>query len=414
MTAERIRLAALVLLCVLFTALTINRGVYSLLYLLATGTVACLTHKQYSFPRNSFYLLLPAAFFLFVGISPGALFSDMPLATIMACAFICGMGICLSDAERLPVSSCKTASFMESLLNLPLLLVPVLCALVSLNTALLWTFCVESPQMLWDTRITLLFDHPNALGYATSMALLGCAVYFRQIPRRWLLPSLILMSGGLFIVAMAGSRGVYAGLALAALPVLILLYRRQLLYITLGGLTVALLLYVALPPRQQDRLTSALMNPMSDITFISRLPIWDAAMDGFRKAPAAGNGLRTFEDHHEAYVTNHKAILEQRGPIFETRVANPHNLYLGLLYGYGYIGTALLVLAVGFGCLLALKIKNAESAFYLACVAFLVGAGLVDYSLHRKDGILMLFLPMGMMYAYLYARQIRPAVHRIN
>lgn len=405
MTFERIRLAALVLLCALLTALTMNRGVYNLLHLLTAGTLGCilLAPKEFCSPRSSSLLLLPAAFFLFVAISPGHLFSDMPLASIMVCAFICGMGICLSDS-RVTDSTASTGhmpSTTASVLSLPLLLLPCLCALASLNTALLWAFCAESPQMLWDTRITLLFDHPNALGYATSMVLLGCAVYFRRIPRTWLLPGLVLMGGGLFIVALAGSRGVYVGLAFGALPVLFLLYRRQLLFIVLGGLTIAVLLYVTLPTKHQERLLSALMNPMSDMTILSRLPIWDAAMDGFSRSPTTGNGLRNFEDHHEVYVTANAVRLQQSGTQFETRIANPHNLYVGLLYGYGWAGTALLALVVGVGCATAIRNPGPEAALYLACLLFVLAAGLVDYSLHRKDGILMLFLPMGMLYAKL-------------
>ena len=79
----------------------------------------------------------------------------------------------------------------------------------------------------------------------------------------------------------------------------------------------------------------------------------------------------------------------------ESEIASPHNVYLGFAFGYGSVGVLLL-----FAALLPAVASSFAARRYLfpAIVLFYAGYGLFDYPLHRKDGILMLFFPLGLVY----------------
>ena len=131
------------------------------------------------------------------------------------------------------------------------------------------------------------------------------------------------------------------------------------------------------------------------MAFVSRQPIWDAAVAGLSESPLLGNGFRMFRKFHEQFITEHAGELAEKYPIVESEIASPHNVYLGLAFGYGIIGVVLLLAA-----LIPAMVASFAARQYLfpAIVLFYAGYGLFDYPLHRKDGILMLFFPLGLVY----------------
>ena len=157
-----------------------------------------------------------------------------------------------------------------------------------------------------------------------------------------------------------------------------------------GGILLSLL-----SAHERERALSAIQNPFEDATFISRQPIWDAAIAGFKESPLIGNGIRSFESYHEHFITEYAKELNAKYPVVETSIASPHNMYLGIAFGYGSIGIILLLAIL----LPAIRWAIIDKVYLFPAVLFFyAGYGLFDYPLHRKDGILLLFFPLGFMY----------------
>ena len=76
-----------------------------------------------------------------------------------------------------------------------------------------------------------------------------------------------------------------------------------------GGILLSLL-----SAHERERALSAIQNPFEDATFISRQPIWDAAIAGFKESPLIGNGIRSFESYHEHFITEYAKELNAKYP----------------------------------------------------------------------------------------------------
>ncbi|HJH16065.1 MAG TPA: hypothetical protein K8U76_12450, partial [Bilophila wadsworthia] len=104
---------------------------------------------------------------------------------------------------------------------------------------------------------------------------------------------------------------------------------------------------------------------------------------------------RSFESYHEHFITEYAKELNAKYPVVETSIASPHNMYLGIAFGYGSIGIILLLAIL----LPAIRWAIIDKVYLFPAVLFFyAGYGLFDYPLHRKDGILLLFFPLGFMY----------------
>lgn len=369
----------------LLLALSVNSGVYNMLLLTSMLTCMCMPLRRVP---GALLVALPALLFiLYVTLTPGRLFADMPLGVVMLTAFLTGAGFVLFS---------PTAS------GLPCLRLGMFVLLLSLFVQTLW-FCLSGSQdLLWNYRLSLVFDHPNVLGYVAAWVMFFGFISLPDMWRRssvWRYIWLVAVAGAVIIVAFAGSRGVYIGVILGFIPVLFSVNRRWCVRILLAGLVGGALVFAVLPDRHQERLLSAIHNPLEDVALQGRLPIWKAALEGFHASPLFGNGLRTFSSYHAAYVEKNWEMLAATSPYLESRVANPHNLYLGLLYAYGGVGVLLLLVFMGNAVFVAVRRRTPEDLFFLASFLFLCGAGVVDYSLHRKEGIMILMIPAGMVYA---------------
>lgn len=250
-------------------------------------------------------------------------------------------------------------------------------------------------DMLWNGRMRLFFDHPSVLSFITGLLFLFFVNKWNtQNPERKKIATI-----GSFIsfsiVALCAARGTFLAVALGSVFLGIVIYRRYwgqffLVTIVCGGILLSLL-----SAHERERALSAIQNPFEDATFISRQPIWDAAIAGFKESPLIGNGIRSFESYHEHFITEYAKELNAKYPVVETSIASPHNMYLGIAFGYGSIGIILLLAIL----LPAIRWAIIDKVYLFPAVLFFyAGYGLFDYPLHRKDGILLLFFPLGFMY----------------
>ena len=127
--------------------------------------------------------------------------------------------------------------------------------------------------------------------------------------------------------------GTFLAVALGSIFLGIVIYRRYwgqffLVAIVCGGILLSLL-----SAHERERALSAIQNPFEDATFISRQPIWDAAIAGFKESPLIGNGFRTFESYHERFITEYAKELKCKiSGLLKHQIASPHNMYLGIAF----------------------------------------------------------------------------------
>lgn len=89
----------------------------------------------------------------------------------------------------------------------------------------------------------------------------------------------------------------------------------------------------------------------------------------------------------------------------EKTVYHPHNIFIGLLFMYGIVGTTLFIWSVGLALKKALAQKD---LFFQVVIIFYSVFGLFEFSLDREDGIVLLFFPMGLV----YGREIAASLQR--
>ena len=102
---------------------------------------------------------------------------------------------------------------------------------------------------------------------------------------------------------------------------------------------------------------------------------------------------------------DHRTELYKKYPNTESTISHPHSLFLGIPYAYGIAGTILFIACFAPAVLLSWRKKD---VFFLGVVVFYLGYGLFEYSLHRKEGIFMLFFPLGLV----YGREIAASLQR--
>lgn len=384
---EGARLVLAGLVCLLFVMLTFNRGVYVTLYAAALLGLALLYVNRKAFrPADWALPALPLLFFFYVAITPGAWFKDMPTGETMFLSYAAGLGVAAFCGGRVGYAAGSLFA--------------------GLTTSLILFVLRGFPQdMVWNGRLALFFDHPAVLSFIAGAVFL----YFmdrmggRPGSRKW--PDVAACAVCLGIVVFCSSRGTYLALLTGSGFLTLFVFRRYAARIFLALAVSMGILFMALPQQHKERLFSAVEHPLQDATFVSRQPIWDAAVAGFEASPWWGNGLRAFHSFHGRFITANAESLAAKYPVVEKNIANPHNSYVGLLFGYGIIGAALFVLIL----LPAVGMSFASRRYlFPAIVLFYMTYGLFDYPLHRKDGILLLFFPLGVV----YGRRLASALQR--
>ncbi len=379
---------------ILFFILPFNRGVFIALYL--AGLLGIL--KLHSIWENNQITLLsllwiPSLFFIYICVTPGMVFKDINIGINMLVAFVVGVSSAIFIREKIWYVGCGI--------------------LFSLIFSLIIFAIRGFPEdMVWNGRICLFFDHPSVLSFISGLVFL---FFLNGIEKQNLMRKKIAIIGCIVsftIMVFCAARGTFLAITISSIFLGIMVYRRHWIRLILVSIVGVVLLLGLLPTDERERILSAVQNPLQDATFISRQPIWDAAIAGFKESPLIGNGIRTFESFHDRFISEHAEELHNKYPIVETSIASPHNLYLGVAFGYGAIGIVLLLATF----LPAIKwaIMNKQYCFPTLLI-FYAGYGLFDYPLHRKDGILMLFFPLGFIYGQRLITKLQrqsPAGHK--
>lgn len=315
-------------------------------------------------------LYLPLCLFLYTAFTPGHFLKDMPVACKMFAAWLIGLA-----AARLP-----KPLLAASLLSLPLILA------ISIAASPLFGYS-------WEERLQLGFSHPNVLGAVAAWSVLLVIALRDAYPSR--LRPLAFMAAAVCAcgVMLAYSRAALLGMAIGGLFLLRHEFRKHLLSFLGVALVCIVTIVFFFPQEHVSRLESAVRAPFADVTFQSRLPIWEAAWNGFLRAPIEGNGVRTFGMWHKNYVMRHKETLQQQYHVVEPKIGNPHHFILGLLYMYGLAGLTLF--AVTFIPITAHAWREKSDLLPGVFLFFLI-QGMFEFTLHRKDGIFMLFFPLGL------------------
>lgn len=330
--------------------------------------------------------LLPIAAALYTMLTPGYLFADIRNGYEMLSVYLIGIMAILLLRDRYFIS---------------MLFLPIALAITYIG---FMVGVFSKPMVSCDERLVLFLKNPNVLGAISVAANLFIITYFNK----WKgIASYILSGIGcliILILVLSASRSAYLAMFIC-LSFLIFQLSKRRVVLTLIAVVVCIFTLFFLPQEQLDRVISAVESPLNDSTFETRKPIWEAGVAGIENAPWFGNSISTFKSFHNNYVTKNAEDLSLRYRKIEKTAYHPHNIFIGLLFMYGIIGTALFIWSVG----LALKKSLAqEDLFFQVIVIFYIIYGLFDFSLDREDGIVLLFFPMGLV----YGREIAASLQR--
>lgn len=368
------------LVCLLFITVGINHMVYPTLY--ATAAVGLilmlLSCKNAGFHKLSLEPLIPVALVLYIALTPGQWFKDLPIAGMMLASYVVGLAAtCLLK---------KKLHWFYLCLSLTLSFIFLYCLVVG-----------HSPQTIKTGKLHLLFQHNNVMALVTAWCVGYLFFNRKKFVGYWHILLWVTIILNVCIFALSGGRSAYVGCICATLAMGVIQYRQHLKKIVLLLLAFLICTYIALPNVQKDRIHSIIQNPIQDSTFQSRLPIWEVAIDGIKNSPIWGNAMRGFYEYDKQYKEKNLAEMKTRYPIIETSAGHPHNIYLGILFMSGIIGALLWLLAYVPAISMAIK-KN--DCFFLFFLCFFLAYGLFDFSLHRKDGAVTLFFPLGVVYGH--------------
>jgi len=371
----------------LFICFGFNFGAYFFLYSSAILGTGLLAHHYYNKKITiSKYFWIPVLFIFYVSITPGEPFKDLRIGGMMAAAFASGVAAYFFFRDRF-----SALSFF-----LPMALVAYFLAYG------LWTLILEQPFFPVDKypgRLTLSFSHPNVLGEMASLGILLLLCFPSEHKKwRWTGYGLVAVLG--FMIVLTVGRSTYLGILAALSLYSILTYGRK----GIAALLVCLVLGAAslpfMPEKEQQRLVSTIQDPLNDPNFKNRLPMWIAAIDGFKESPFIGKSMRGFKEFHAEYIDKNSEELGNRlGYETEKRAySHPHNAYLAVLHGWGLIGCTLIVAVFVHATCISLKRKE-----YLAmyAIVFMLAYGIFDVRFQSKTGDLFLFFPIGAAYAKL-------------
>lgn len=364
--------------CALFVMTGFDRSVYPFLYFSAFMGVCLLffARKRVDWGVFSSPFWFPFPFLLYTAITPGLLFKDLPVADVMFSTYIVGVAAAFFFARTYWLF--------------------VLCLSLTLTGSFVLFVVLGFPlEMTLDKRLVLFLHHPNVMGSVAAWCVLFFVATHYEYTRKGKYLLALLLSPCLLALALSVGRSAYIGFIAAIFFLSCMVWKKYLIRVILALTALSLLTYALLPEQQQRRMLSAVLNPLEDATFKSRLPIWLVVCDGIERSPWIGNSVRGFFAHHRQYVEEHKDILAQEHPYTEPMIGHPHSMYLGILYTNGILGTLLFFVAF------IPAIRRAwrdQDLFFLSVIVFYLGYGLLEYGLHRKDGILILFFPLGLVY----------------
>jgi O-antigen ligase len=371
----------------LFICFGFNLGAYFFLYSSAILGAGLLTHyyvkKEFIISK---YFWVPVLFILYVSITPGEPFKDLRIGGMMAAAFAGGVAAYTFFRDK----------FSKLSFFLPTALATYFFAHALLSVALDHPFF---PVEKYAGRLTLSFSHPNVLGEMASLGILLLLCFpSEQKKWRWVGYTLIAVLG--FMIVLTVGRSTYLGILAALVLYAIIKHGKKsiaafLMFLFLGAVSLPFL-----PNTEQQRLCNTIKDPLNDPTFKSRVPMWIAAIDGFKESPFIGKSMRGFKEFHAEYIDmNYEELQIRLGYEIEKKAySHPHNAYLAALHGWGLIGCGLILAVFVHATCISLRRKE-----YLAmyAIVFMLAYGVFDVRFQSKTGDLFLFFPLGTAYASL-------------
>lgn len=375
------------LICLLFISVGVNQMVYPLLYAAASVSfiLLLLSVKNIDFHKKFLESLIPVFLLIYIGFTPGYWFKDLPVASMMLASYVIGLA-----------AACLLRKKIHWL---------YLCLSLTLSFTFLYCLVMNYPsQTMKSGKLHLFFYHNSVMALVTAWCVGYLYFNRKKFIGYWHYILWTTISLNLCIFAMSGGRSAYLGCICSTLTIGIIQYRKHLKKIFILLFTFFLCTYIALPDVQKDRIRSVIQNPIQDNTFQSRLPIWEVAIDGIINSPLWGNSLRNFYNYDKQYKEKNLEEMKTRYSIIENSAIHPHNIYLGILFMSGIAGGILWLLTYVPAITMAIKQND---VFFLFFLFFFLTYGLFDFSLHRKDGAITLFFPLGVVYGHSLLNSIR-------
>jgi len=330
--------------------------------------------------------LLPIAAALYTMFTPGYLFADIRNGYEILSVYLIGIMAILLLQDR----------YFISMLFLPIAL--------SVTYIGFMVGIFSKPLISCDERLVLFLKHPNILGAVSAIALLFLITYCNK----WKGISRYILSGIgcliTLILILSANRAAYLATFVSLSFLIFYLSKKRIVPIVIT-VSICIVTIFVLPQEQLDRVISSVESPLNDRTFETRKPIWEAAIAGIESAPWFGNSIRAFKAFHHNYIMENAEDLNSRYREVEKTVYHPHNIFIGLLFMYGIVGTTLFIWSVGLALKKALAQKD---LFFQVVIIFYSVFGLFEFSLDREDGIVLLFFPMGLV----YGREIAASLQR--
>ncbi len=377
-------------LCLLGVAFGLNRHIHALMRFMGVLGVVFLFRARNAivWRKAPVGLWCAVLFAVYVLLTPGAWFADVAVGWKIFAVLVAG--VAAGMVRRVPLSG-----FMRGL------------AASLILSGLVWI--VFSPASFVNEEGRLALCHsPNVV----SSILAWCALYFlsgdRESTGCTQRVSLLVVGSCFFLMGLAASRT--AQLGFLSVLLLVLLFRlswKRIAFVLAGLALCGVLGHALLPDMQKQRLVSVVTSPLDDTTLRTRQVIWEAARAGMAEKPLLGHGSSRFPAFHQAYVSTHLSELLSRYPLVERTVDHAHNLYFQLLFAWGVAGSLLLLVAAS-QCVFLLWRQG--DLFGLAVSGYFLVTGLAETSIQRTDGILMLFLPLGIAYGRSLLPPHQPAV----
>ena len=358
--------------CLTFVAMGFFESVYKPLAVAAVlgGVYLIMAWQRAGRPALPAVILLPVVFAIYIAILPGwPAFPDMILGDIALEMYVLGLALAVFFPQRAHIP--------------PLFLVVCICGIF-----FYWLFASPPSFMFGGYRLQLRFNHPNVLGLMASWCLVFLICAWRQLPRRavFFFAAAACCLG--VAILLTHGRSTYLSILLTILGSCFLVPWKTFRKVFLIGMACWLLGYGALLIGGHDRLLPDVKQLAQEQSMQTRITYWEAAMDGFYAAPVTGLGHGTYGVYLDRY-------LDENYPEIKERPHYAHNMYVDVLYSWGLIGTVLLLAA--FVPAVA-EARRRREYFLPLSVLLMLGHGFFDSSLHTKAGLMVLFVPLGMLW----------------
>jgi len=337
--------------------------------------------------RLPFYVRATLLLFVLTAVSPGFPLKDLPVADKMLAAYLSGFA---------------AAFFIARQLHYAMLALPV-------SIVVSWLICGLSgfsEGFFLGERLVLFSGNPNKLSFITSFAIIISVVFRQHLHGYWRHLNRVALALCILTIILSSSRASILGLVACLAFWVITILRKRLGRIVLLVMIAFIGGFWCLPYCEVERMKMT-TDPIHDTAFQKRLFIWSVAVKGITESPLLGNSMRGFRNYYAKHIKDNEAELVGK-PFFEEDildVSHPHNVFLGVLFGYGALGSTLILV------IFLPALKNAydrRDYLFFSALLFNLVSGLFEFYLHRVSGALFIFLPLGIIHGSEYYKLNQP------